>query len=316
MKRLSSQSHDIAGLGDNAPLTPGQMVTEHNADEPSTRSEKQARERERLAWEDEERRRKIEERRKAEQERLEAERRALYTELEGIDFDLLALNEYPTDYEVESARRSRVIWFIGLGGAVFLFLASLLSLVGPWLGGIAGGIAFVLWLTHGSGMLSLFPSLTLYTELIAKRKKLKRELIEYIRNIEGRQGFIHRIYPLARYNARLGARKFRRLALMSKEHTLLSNLRTLQDTANYHEYLVEALKGYQELLQQEKEDAFVESMDFDPDLLSDEDAARLRQVSSAEEEEAAKPDPTLFVTEDEHSPTAQDDSADKDQEIR
>ena len=131
MKRLSSQSHDIAGLGDNAPLTPGQMVTEHNADEPSTRSEKQARERERLAWEDEERRRKIEERRKAEQERLEAERRALYTELEGIDFDLLALNEYPTDYEVESARRSRVIWFIGLGGAVFLFLASLLSLVGP-----------------------------------------------------------------------------------------------------------------------------------------------------------------------------------------
>ncbi len=246
-----------------------------------------ARERERLRWEEEERQRKIEEREKAERERLEAERRALYAELENVDYDLLALLDYPTDHEIYAAKRSRTLWFVALGSALFLFLASLLSLTSPWVGGIAGGLAFVLWLTHGAGMMAYFPSLNRYPQLVMHRKRLKKNLIEYIRNLEGRQGFIHRIYPLAQHNARLGARRFKRLALMSREHTLLANLKTLQDTRAYHEYMVEALRGYKELLQKEKEDAFVQSMDFDPDLLEEQ---------ATHPEEAATPPSTAAPT--------------------
>ena len=244
-------------------------ATNQKTNSEEAKESRAAREKERLLWEEEERQKKIKEREEAEKQRLEAERRALYAELESLDYDLLSLLDFPTDHELYAAKRARTLWFIALGSALFLFLASLLSLTSPWVGGIAGGIAFVLWLTHGAGMMSYFPSLNRYPALVTQRKRLKRDLIEYIRNLEGRLGYMHRIYPLVEYNPRLGSRKFKRLALMSKEHTLLANLRTLQDTRAYHEYMVEALRGYQEMLQQEKEDKFVESMDFDPDLLEE-----------------------------------------------
>lgn len=277
-----------------------------NSDE--ARESRAAREKERLLWEDEERLKKIQEREEAEKQRLDAERRTLYAELESLDYDLLSLVDFPTDHELYAAKRARTLWFIALGSALFLFLASLLSLTSSWVGGIAGGIAFVLWLTHGAGMMSFFPSLNRYPALVTQRKRLKRDLIEYIRNLEGRLGFMHRIYPLAQYNARLGSRKFKRLALMSKEHTLLANLRTLQDTRAYHEFMVEALSGYKEMLQQEKEDKFVESMDFDPDLLEENakqesvtDQQENENMPADEEEKKAAPssiadqDPTLFA---------------------
>jgi hypothetical protein len=271
---------------------PESMTSRQKSAEEEVKESRAARERERLQWEEEERQRKIDERQQAEKERLEAERRSLYAELEGMDYDLLSLLDYPTDHEIYAAKRARTLWFIALGSALFLFLASLLSLTSPWVGGIAGGIAFVLWLTHGAGMMSYFPSLNRYPMLVNQRKKLKRELIEYIRNIEGRLGYIHRIYPLVEFNPRLGTRRFKRLALMSKEHTLLANLRTLQDTKSYYEFMVEALKAYQELLQKEKEDAFVQSMDFDPDVLEEQAQEHEEQQKKPEEPEDQETQPT------------------------
>ncbi len=266
-----------------------------------------AREKERILWEEEERQKKIKEREEAEKQRLESERRALYAELESLDYDLLALLDFPTDHELYAAKRARTLWFIALGSALFLFLASLLSLTSPWVGGIAGGIAFVLWLTHGAGMMSYFPSLNRYPALVTQRKRLKRDLIEYIRNLEGRLGYMHRIYPLVEYNPRLGSRKFKRLALMSKEHTLLANLRTLQDTRAYHEYMVEALRGYQEMLQQEKEDKFVESMDFDPDLLEE----NAKQENSSEQT-SEKAESDTEATNEAGEESTEDSSANQD----
>ncbi|MFK7160225.1 hypothetical protein V6U78_04150 [Marinospirillum sp. MEB164] len=284
---------------------PGSFASNMKSETEEAKESRVARERERLRWEEEERQRKIEEREKAEKERLEAERRALYAELENVDYDLLALLDYPTDHEIYAAKRSRTLWFIALGSALFLFLASLLSLTSPWVGGIAGGLAFVLWLTHGAGMMAYFPSLNRYPQLVMQRKRLKRNLIEYIRNLEGRQGFIHRIYPLAQHNARLGARRFKRLALMSREHTLLANLKTLQDTRAYHEFMVEALRGYKELLQKEKEDAFVQSMDFDPDLLEEQATPETASTQAAAHTAPAEPDPSAAQATPTARPAAQ-----------
>jgi len=271
-------------------------ATNQKSNSEEAKESRAAREKERILWEEEERQKKIKEREDAEKQRLETERRALYAELETLDYDLLSLLDFPTDHEIYSAKRARTLWFIALGSALFLFLASLLSLTSPWVGGIAGGIAFVLWLTHGAGMMSYFPSLNRYPALVTQRKRLKRDLIEYIRNLEGRLGYMHRIYPLVEFNSRLGSRKFKRLALMSKEHTLLANLRTLQDTRAYHEFMVEALSGYKEMLQQEKEDKFVESMDFDPDLL--EENANQKQASTEVQDETEEENPTSSTGDD------------------
>ena len=268
-------------------------ATEQGSNSAQALESRVAREKERLDWEEEERQKKIQEREAAEKLRQDTERRALYAELESLDYNLLSLLDFPTDHEVYTAKRARTLWFIVLGSALFLFLASLLSLTSAWVGGIAGGTAFVLWLTHGAGMMNYFPSLNRYSALVTLRKRLKRDLIEYIRNLEGRLGYMHRIYPLVQYNSRLGSRKFKRLALMSKEHTLLANLKTLQDTRAYHEFMVEALSGYQEMLQQEKEDKFVESMDFDPDLLEE----NAQQDTTPEPSEDKSKDETETKTE-------------------
>ncbi len=297
----NNQVQNVTALKGVTPKKPDTWAADQKVDIAEAKESRAAREKERLDWEEEERQKKIQEREAAEKLRLDAERRALYAEIESLDYNLLSLADFPTDHELYAAKRARTLWFIALGSALFLFLASLLSLTSSWVGGIAGGIAFVLWLTHGAGLMNFFPSLNRYSTLVTLRKRLKRDLVEYIRNLEGRIGFMHRIYPLVQYNARLSSRKFKRLALMSKEHTLLANLKTLQDTLAYHEFMVEARTAYQEMLQQEKEDKFVESMDFDADLL-EEDAQpedEDEDEANSKEKNQSKPDidddPTLFA---------------------
>ena len=243
------------------------------------------RERIKAQWEAQKVKQKQDERKKAEDERQKAEREALYRDLDSFDYDLLSLREYPTDFEIETARRARLGWFMGLGFAVFLFTSSLLNLIDSWVGGIAGGVAFVLWLSHGTGMLSILPGLSRHPELLAKRRRIKNQVTEYIQHIEGKRGYIHRIYPLVHHNARLRARKFRRIALMSKEHTIISNIKTLQDVALYNEYLEEAKKAAQEYFLREAEDKLLADEGIDPDVEDLE--VDLHEQQGEEDEEGA-----------------------------
>lgn len=250
------------------PDVPGVYPAQHKYTAEDIAEQEATAERERLKaqWEAQQVLSKQEERRKAEEARQKAERESMYKELENLDYDLLSLAEYPSDFEVESARRARMGWFFGLGFAVFLFTSSLLNLVHSWVGGIAGGIAFVLWLSHGTGMLRILPGLSKYPELLAKRRRIKNQVTEYIQQAEGKRGYIHRIYPLVHHNPRLRARKFRRIALMSKEHTIMSNMKTLQDVALYHEYLEEAKKAAQEYFLKEAEDKLLEEYDLEDEV--------------------------------------------------
>lgn len=250
------------------PSVPG-VYPAHHKMTPAEIAEKEAeREREKIKaqWEAKQAEKKQDERKKAEEARIKAERENLYKDLETLDYNLLSLDDYPSDFEIESARRSRLGWFFGLGVSVFLFTSSLLNLVHPWVGGISGGIAFVLWLSHGTGMMHFLPGLSRYPELLAKRRRIKNSVTEYIQQIEGKRGFIHRIYPLVHHNPRLRARKFRRIALMSKEHNLMSNMKTLQDVALYHEYLDECRKAAEEYFRKEREDQLLVDLDIDPNV--------------------------------------------------
>lgn len=250
------------------PSVPGVYPAHHKMTQAEVAAKEAEREREKVKakWEAKQAEKKQEERKKAEEDRLKAERDALYRDLEGLDYELLSLSSYPSDFEIESARRSRLGWFFGLGISVFLFSSSLLNLVHPWVGGISGGIAFVLWLSHGTGMMKFLPGLSSYPELLAKRRRIKNQVTEYIQKIEAKRGFIHRIYPLVHHNPRLRARKFRRIALMSKEHSLMSNMKTLHDVALYYEYLDECRNAAQEYFQKEREDQMLSNLDIDPNV--------------------------------------------------
>lgn len=250
------------------PDVAGVYPTHHKltAEEVADMDAKKERERIKAQWEAQKVKQKQDERKKAEEDRQKGERENLYRELDNLDYDLLSLKEYPSDFEIEVARRARLGWFMGLGFAVFLFTSSLLNLIDSWVGGIAGGIAFVLWLSHGTGMMTFLPGLSRHPELLAKRRRIKNQVTEYIQHIEGKRGYIHRIYPLVHHNPRLRARKFRRIALMSKEHTIISNIKTLQDVALYNEYLEEAKKASQEYFLREAEDKLLADQGLDPDV--------------------------------------------------
>lgn len=289
------------------PSVPG-VYPAHHKMTPEEIAEKELeleREKIKAQWEAEQALKKQEERKKAEEARAKAEREALYNDLETLDYNLLSLKEYPSDFEVEVAKRARLGWFFGLGIAVFLFTSSLLNLIHTWVGGIAGGLAFMLWLSHGTGMMSFLPGLSRYPELQAKRRKMKNQVTEYIQQIEGKRGFIFRIYPLVHYNPRLRARKFRRIALMSKEHSLVSSIKTLQDVAIYHEYLEECSKATQEYFRQEREDKMLSDMEIDPTL---EDLDK-----ELEEPDDSSPD-TLQTRSDEFLKHEPEDSEQKDTE--
>lgn len=220
---------------------------QERAAENKAKRERREREIERIEYEEAERQRKLEEREAAEQLRLEAERLSYYSKLETIDFSILSLENYPNDNALRTAKKSRTLWYIILGLALFLFLLSLFQLTHAWVGGIAGGLAFVVWLTHGLRLVNFFPSLTNYNQLLRKRRTLKRELVEYIQQLEGAKGFMHRLYPLAEYNQRLAAKRFRRLISASTQCQLASHMRTLEDTMEYRRFMQEALKAYREM---------------------------------------------------------------------
>lgn len=266
-------------------LVPG-VYPKHHKMTPAEIAEQEAeegRQKIKAQWEAQQAEKKLEERKKAEEARQKAERELLYKELEELDYRLLSLADYPSDFEVEVARRARLGWFIGLGIGVFLFASSLLNLVHPWVGGISGGLAFVLWLSHGTGMMRVLPGLTRHPELLASRRRMKNQVTEYIIQIEGKRGYIHRVYPLVHFNPRLRARKFRRVALMSKEHTLFNNLKTLQDVALYHEFLEEARKAAQEYFLQQAEDKLMEDLDLDPNdfnLEAEEESESAEEAAS------------------------------------
>lgn len=272
------------------PSVPGVYPAHHKMTPAEIAEQEAEKEREKLKaqWEAKQAEKKQAERKKAEEARIKAERDSLYKDLDTLDYQLLSLKDYPSDFEIESAKRSRLGWFFGLGISVFLFTSSLLNLVHTWVGGIAGGLAFVLWLSHGTGMLQFLPGLSRYPELQAKRRRIKNGVTEYIQQIEGKRGFIHRIYPLVHHNPRLRARKFRRIALMSKEHTLISNMKTLQDVALYHEYVEECRKAAEEYFRKEREDQMMAEMDIDPDVenleieLNADDSEDINEASSEE----------------------------------
>ncbi|OOV87150.1 cell envelope integrity protein TolA [Oceanospirillum linum] len=302
---------DSAQTPKDLPSVPGVYPAHHKMSAAEAAEKEAEREREKIKaqWEAKQAEKKQEERKKAEEARLKAEREALYKDLETLNYELLSLSEYPSDFEIESARRSRLGWFFGLGISVFLFTSSLLNLVHPWVGGIAGGIAFVLWLSHGTGMMQFLPGLSRYPELLAKRRKIKNGVTEYIQQIEAKRGFIHRIYPLVHHNPRLRARKFRRIALMSKEHNLMSNMKTLQDVALYHEYLDECRKAAEEYFRSEREDQMLADLDFDPsvedleqeltDNAHDEESAESDQTDQLPEEKSLKTDDNSLKNTDE-----------------
>src|SRR5690554_8225992 len=102
-----------------------------------------------------------------------------------MDFDLLSMSDWPNNYQMAAARRSRDLWVFSALVAAVVFLSGLTGFVPAWIAGGGFG-AFVIILLLGVPVVRrVYTSTTSYLDLILKRQRLMRDARKHAEHLEG-----------------------------------------------------------------------------------------------------------------------------------
>ncbi|MGO1503222.1 MAG: hypothetical protein ACTHWH_18285 [Marinobacter sp.] len=161
-----------------------------------------------------------------------------------MDFDLLAMNDWPDNFSVVAARRSRDLWLFSALIAATVFLSGLTGFVPAWLAGGGFG-AFVIILLLGvpvvRGMYTSAPS---YLDLLIKRQRMMRDARKHAEHLEGSEGLIWQCARMTDFNPALKNARFSSLLGLSEQKSLARALSQREHIRLYLIYLLEAEKAY------------------------------------------------------------------------
>lgn len=161
-----------------------------------------------------------------------------------MDFDLLAMNDWPDNFSVAAARRSRDLWLFSALIAATVFLSGLTGFVPAWLAGGGFG-AFVIILLLGvpvvRGMYTSAPS---YLDLLIKRQRMMRDARKHAEHLEGSEGLIWQCARMTDFNPALKNARFSSLLGLSEQKSLARALSRREHIRLYLIYLLEAEKAY------------------------------------------------------------------------
>ncbi|MDC0662113.1 hypothetical protein [Marinobacter sp. SS21] len=164
-----------------------------------------------------------------------------------LDFNLLAMPDWPDNYTVAAARRRRDIWLFCVVLAGLVFLSGLTGLVPAWLAGSGFG-AFVIILLSGVPFIRrLYSSLPSYWELVLLRQRLVRDARRHIAHLEGHAGLLWQCAQMVEFNPALRALRFRRLIDLSEKRWLPRHLTRREHIRLYLIYMLESEKAYNRL---------------------------------------------------------------------
>ncbi len=164
-----------------------------------------------------------------------------------LDFNLLAMPDWPDNYTVAAARRRRDIWLLCVILAGLVFLSGLTGLVPAWLAGSGFG-AFVIILLSGVPVIRrLYSSLPSYWELVLLRQRLVRDARRHIAHLEGAAGLLWQCAQMVEFNPALRALRFRRLIELSEKRLLSRSLTRREHIRLYLIYMLESEKAYNRL---------------------------------------------------------------------
>lgn len=161
-----------------------------------------------------------------------------------LDFNLLAMSDWPDNHQMADARRNRDLWIFSALAAAAIFLSGLTGFVPPWLAGSGFG-AFVIILLLGVPFIRrLYTSQPSYLELIMKRQRLMSDARKHAEHLEGKDGLVWQCARMADYNPALRHTRFKQMQRLS-EHRVLPSWLTRRDRVRlYLIYLLEAEKAY------------------------------------------------------------------------
>lgn len=161
-----------------------------------------------------------------------------------MDFDLLAMTDWPDNYSVATARRSRDVWLFSALIAAAVFLSGLTGFVPAWIAGGGFG-AFVIILLLGIPVVrSIYTSKPSYLDLLIKRQRMMRDARKHAEHLEGSDGLIWQCARMAEFNPALKNTRFSSLLGLSEQKNLPRALSRREHIRLYLIYLLEAEKAY------------------------------------------------------------------------
>lgn len=161
-----------------------------------------------------------------------------------MDFDLLAMNEWPDNFTVAAARRSRDLWLFSALIAAAVFLSGLTGFIPAWLAGGGFG-AFVIILLLGIPVVrGIYTSAPSCLDLLIKRQRMMRDARKHAEHLESKEGLIWQCARMADFNPALKNTRFSSLLRLSEQKALPRALYRREHVRLYLIYLLEAEKAY------------------------------------------------------------------------
>ncbi|PXX90977.1 hypothetical protein DIT71_10735 [Marinobacter vulgaris] len=161
-----------------------------------------------------------------------------------LDFDLLALPDWPDNYTLAAARRSRDLWLFSALLTAIVFLSGMTGFVPAWIAGGGFGAFVIILLMGVPGVRRLYTSRSSYMDLIIRRRRLLRDARKHIEHLEGKEGLLWQCARMAEFNPALRSTRFSELLALSERRVLARNMTRRQHVRLYLVYLLEAEKAY------------------------------------------------------------------------
>lgn len=161
-----------------------------------------------------------------------------------LDFELLALPDWPDNYTLSAARRNRDLWLFSALLAVVIFLSGMTGFVPAWIAGGGFGAFVIILLMGVPTVRRLYTTRSSYMDLIVRRRRLLRDARKHVGHLEGKEGLVWQCARMAEFNPSLKATRFSELVALSEHRVLARNMTRREHVRLYLVYLLEAEKAY------------------------------------------------------------------------
>ena len=161
-----------------------------------------------------------------------------------MDFERLAMSDWPDNYTLAAARRGRDLWLFSALTAAVVFVSGLTGFVPAWVAGTGFGTFVVVLLLGIPAVRRVYTSRPSYLDLIVKRRRMMSDARSHASHLEGSDGLIWQCARMARFNVALKHPRFQSLLRLSERRMLPRHLTRREHVRLYLIYLLEAEKAY------------------------------------------------------------------------
>lgn len=165
----------------------------------------------------------------------------------GLNYDILAMDEYPESALVAAAKRDRDYWVAISAVFAGVFALGLMGFFPAIVSGTSCGLFFLCLAFAFTPLRKLFFERPPLYELLAQRKAVEFKAINHVLFLEGSDGLAWRCGKMHKYNHNLARNMFDGVQRFSRERNLKSVLMSRKHIRLYLLFMIEAQKAYKRL---------------------------------------------------------------------